>query len=160
MEQFDRAQRYLNKIRNIYSGVFSSYSHDKDGYDDDVISFFIHCHHIRDWIIQLNKVGVTPKQVESYVNEHLALKICADLANGSKHCRLTKNIRTNRQPHIAGKEYRSSTWYTTNGGGVYLKSKYTIIAGIETHDALELAEECIQLWSKYIEKMKSDYHSI
>ena len=70
MEQFERTKRYLLRIGKIYEGIFSSSAHDKDGYDDDVISFFIHCYHIRDWIIHLNRLGITAQQVDSYINSH------------------------------------------------------------------------------------------
>lgn len=154
MEQFERTKRYLARIEGLYSGVFSASGHDRDTYDDDVISFFIHCYHIRDWIIHLNKLGITVRQVDSYINEHKELRICADLANGSKHCKLTRSLRTECQPHIAGKERRTSTWLTSNGGGEVMKSKYTVLSNTELLDALELAKECVNLWGSFIDKMK------
>ncbi|MHB1213842.1 MAG: hypothetical protein ACYCY9_02540 [Thiobacillus sp.] len=155
MEQFERVNRYLKRINEIYSGVFSSTGHDKYQYDDDVISFFIHCYHIRDWVIHLNKVGINARQVDNFINQHLALKICADLANGSKHCRLTRNLRTTDQPHITYKEHQTSTWLTGDGGGEVMESKYSIAANAELFDALELATECVTLWSKFIDNMKT-----
>ena len=155
MEQFERVKRYLVKMNEIYSGIFSSTGHDKYQYDDDVISFFIHCYHVRDWIIHLNKVGITAKQVDNYINQHLALRVCADLANGSKHCRLTRNLRTTDQPHITYKEHQTSTWLTGNGGGEVMESKYSIVADEKLQDALELATECVNLWSEFIDGMKA-----
>ncbi|EPF6752170.1 hypothetical protein NPI09_004770, partial [Escherichia coli] len=84
----------------------------EEDYDDDVISFFIHCYHIRDWIIHLNTLNIRANHVDIFINEHQALKICADLANGSKHCKLTRSMRTGRQPHIAAKQKQTSTWYS------------------------------------------------
>ncbi|EDI0662644.1 hypothetical protein OD551_000005 [Salmonella enterica] len=81
MEQVKRSKRYLNRIEKIYSGIFSSSGHNKEDYDDDVISFFIHCYHIRDWIIHLNTLNIRASHVDIFINEHQALKICADLAN-------------------------------------------------------------------------------
>ena len=153
MEQFERTKRYLARLEAIYEGVFSSSGHDQDAYDDDVISFFIHCYHIRDWIIHLNTLGITSKQVDGYINQHKVLKICADLANGSKHCKLTRSMRTNRQPYISGKERRTSTWLTDNGGGEVMKCKYTIVSNTEILDALELARECVELWQSYIDNL-------
>ena len=154
MEQFERTKRYLERIRDIYSGIFSSSGHNKEIYDDDVITFFIHCYHIRDWIIHLNSVGVSAKQVDEFINAHTSLKVCADLANGSKHCKLTRNLRTEKQPHIVGKEHRTSTWLTGNGGGEHMKSKYTISSGANIYDALELAEKNVKLWSQFIDEIK------
>ena len=144
----------------IYTGVFSSTGHDKYKYDDDVISFFIHCYHVRDWIIHLNKVGMDSQQVDDYINQHKALKICADLANGSKHCELTRSLRTSKQPHVAYKEHQTSTWHTDEGGGEVMESKYGIYTGTETLDALELATECVNLWSQFIEQIQNAHKNV
>lgn len=157
MEQFERTKRHLKRIEGIYAGIFSSSGHDKEAYDDDVVSFFIHCLHIRDWIIHLNKSGVTGQQVDSYINSHKALKICADLANGSKHCRLTRSLRTEGQPHIAGKERQTSTWLAGSTGGEVMQCKYTIFSNTEFVDALKLARECVQLWESYMNELEKRY---
>lgn len=143
------------RIEKIYKGVFSSSGHDNDSYDDDVISFFIHCYHIRDWIIHLNVIGVTATEIDAYINQHRALMVCADLANGSKHCKLTRSLRTNRQPHIVGKEKITSTWYTGDSGGEVMKCKYTVLSGEELIDALKLAKECIALWESFTDEIKA-----
>ncbi|PWC22803.1 hypothetical protein DDT52_00590 [Brenneria roseae subsp. roseae] len=155
MEQIERSKRYLTRMEKIYSGIFSSSDHDKEGYDDDVISFFIHCYHIRDWFIHLNRLNINASQVDIFINKHQALKICADLANGSKHCNLTRSLRTGRQPHIAGKQKETSTWLTGSGSGKVMKCKYTILCNNTLYDALQLARECIQLWDSYISEIKT-----
>ncbi|MDD2660164.1 MAG: hypothetical protein PHY54_10890 [Methylococcales bacterium] len=155
MEQFERTKRYLARIESLYAGILLVSDHGKDAYDDDVVSFFIHCYHIRDWIIHLNKLGITARQIDSYINEHKALMICADLANGSKHCKLTHSLRTDRQPHIAVKERCASNWFTGNGGGEVIKCKYTILSNTQLFDALELAKECVELWESFINQMKA-----
>lgn len=157
MEQFERAKRYLARIEIIYAGIFSEAGHNREAYDDDVISFFIHCYHVRDWIVHLNKVGITARQVDLYIDSHQALRICADLANGSKHCKLTRSLRSDHQPHIAGKERHTTTWLTGNGGGDVMKCKYTVLSNTVFVDALELARECIQLWELYMLELKTAY---
>ncbi len=119
MEQIERANRYLGRIRQMYEGVIDPHR-DRELYSDDVISFFMHCYHIRDWIIQLSKVRVTAKEVDAFINKHEALRVCADLCNGSKHCKL-RRLRTEKQPHLASKQHRSSTWLTCSGGHEVLK---------------------------------------
>lgn len=131
----------------------SSFGHDKDGYDDDVISFFIHCYHVRDWIIHLNNLDVTARQVDLYINNHRALKICSDLANGSKHCKLTRTMRGTSQPYIAEKKQDTSTWFTYSGGGEVMKCEYIIQSDGESFDALKLAAECVFLWESYVIKL-------
>ncbi|WNB75844.1 hypothetical protein [Methylomonas koyamae] len=155
MEQLERTKRYLKRVEEIYAGIFSSSGHNKEVYDDDVISFFIHCYHVRDWIIHLNKVGVTARQVDCYIDKHRALRICADLANGSKHCKLTRSLRNDCQPHIAGKERHTSSWLAGSEGGEVMKCKYTILSKTEFVDALELAAECVQLWESYVRELET-----
>ena len=157
LEQFERAKRYLARMENIYSGIFSVSVHNTEAYDDDVISFFIHCYHVRDWVIHLNKIGVTARQVDSYIDSHQALRICADLANGSKHCKLTRSLRSGHQPHIAGKARHTTTWLTDNSGGEVMKCKYTVLSSALSVDALELARECIQIWELYMLELQAAY---
>lgn len=155
LEQLERTKRYLKRVEEIYAGIFSSSGHDKEAYDDDVVPFFIHCYHVRDWIIHLNKVSVTARQVDAYIDSHRALRICADLANGSKHCKLTRSLRSDRQPHIAGKERHTSTWLTGSGEGEVMKCKYTVLSNTECVDALDLAAECVQLWESYVRELEA-----
>lgn len=157
LEQIERAKRYLWKIEKLYEGIFSSSDHDSDAYDDDVISFFIHCYHIRDWIVHLNKLGITAQQVDAYINRHKSLMVCSDLANGSKHCKLTRSLRTGRQPHIVGKVRHTSTWFAGDTGGEVLKCKYTILSNTELFDALELARECVGLWESFVKEIDSQH---
>lgn len=150
MEQFERAKRYFDRVASIYEGIFSSSGHN-EYLCDDVISFFIHCYHIRDWIIHSNLSGLTSKYIDDYINQHQALKICADLANGAKHCKLTRSMRTNHQPQICEQQRHTSTWYIGSGGGEVMRCKYIISYGEELLDALDLAKECIALWQCFID---------
>jgi hypothetical protein len=147
MEQFDRVERYLQRMRKIYAGLPHAHEH-ADYYEDDVISFFIHCHHLRDWILQLNRVGETSKGIDGFINAHHELKVCADLCNGSKHCHIER-VRSGRQPHIAGKSWSVTTFTPEAGVRSTFKAKYHILANNKTYDALELAERCFELWSSY-----------
>lgn len=157
MEQLERTKRYHRRIKEIYSGIYSSSVHSEEAYDDDVVSFFIHCYHVRDWIVHLNRLGITARQVDSYIDSHRELRICADLANGSKHCKLTRSIRGDSQPHITGKQRHTSNWFTGSGGGEVMKCKYSIMSDGESFDALELATECVLLWESYI--LELDAHN-
>jgi hypothetical protein len=153
VEQFDRAYRYLTRMRSIYEGGHAD-SYSRQYFEDDVLSFFVHCYHIKDWIVRLNRIGVTHKQVEDFIDSKECLKICADLCNGAKHCTLTKPPRTGRQPHVSGKQYRSSFWLSGAGGGEILRGKYSIVTATGVVDALYLAEECMRCWSTFIDQMR------
>ena len=150
MEQIDRARRYLGRIREMYRAV--PFKEDKEQYADDVLSFFIHAYHIKDWIFRLNKIGMTQDVIEKFINQHEELRICADLCNGSKHCKLT-NTRTHREPHLAGKQFVSSG---INDVMHSTQCKFKIFDGNKFLDALELAERCMKLWDEFIERMKTN----
>jgi hypothetical protein len=81
--------------------------------------------------------------------------ICADLANGSKHCKLTRSLRTDHQPHISGKVRHTSTWLAGSGGGEVMKCKYTILSNTEFLDALDLARESVKLWESFINELRA-----
>lgn len=159
MEQLNRAKRYLARIERLYKGVFTSNRHDEDAYFDDVLSFFIHCYHVRDWTIHQAGATVGSRAIDSFIDSHEQLRICADLANGSKHCKLTRATRSGHQPLITDSEMAYSTWFTGNGGGEVLKCSYRIVSGSQTHDVLELARECILLWEGFLDQNPSKTES-
>ncbi len=151
MEQFEIVKRYLKRIEAMYDGVQILPSNDKEYYDDDVISFFIHCYHVRDWVIHLNNRDVSAREVDEYINSNRALSVCADLANGSKHCLLTRETRTEDQPHVSGSEKRTSTFEDELS---VMKCKYRIMSNKKTLDALALAKECVALWDDFFVRIK------
>lgn len=159
MQQLDLAKRYLQRMENIYEGVCVSDFYTRESCDDDVTSFFIHCYHIKDWIIQLSKLKTPPKHLDAYINSHKALMICADLANGSKHCKLTRSLRTAKQPHITGIQ-RQSTNIHSHEKKEKIRSKYTILNDTELYDALTLAKECISLWEAYMSDLQREYENL
>ncbi len=149
MEQLERTRRYLKRLREIYNQV--PYITDtREYYIDDVYSFFIHCYHIRDWIIHLNLLGLGEKDVDAFINEHNELRICADLCNGTKHCELKRKLRTSRQPHLASWTFSSDGM---NDKMETTKGKFCILSGDKFYDALELAESCMKLWDEYISEL-------
>jgi hypothetical protein len=156
MEQLERAERYLARIRAIYAGTFAQ-SHDRGVCEDDLISFFMHCYHVRDWIIRLNRVGVRAKDVDSFINANRCLQLCADLCNGLKHCKLDRTARSGSQPLVSGKTYEASTWLTGSGGGEVLRAKYSIVTSTGLVDALQLAEECMQCWRNFFFELEANF---
>ena len=146
MEQLERTRRYLDRLRATYSGVLDA-PQEREYTLDDAHSFFMHCHHVADWIADLNRVGVTREDVDSFVKTHKELRICADLSNGTKHCRLTRRTRTGHQPHIARRTFESGS---TGGEPKVVKGKFKVLSNGEFHDALALAETCMGLWDSFV----------
>jgi hypothetical protein len=155
LKQYERAKRYLERIGKIYNGVY--YPGSSEAYEDEVVSFFIHCFHIGDWLIYLAKSPVSKQDINNFVNSHNELKICADFCNGEKHCRLIHTKRTGGQPHLAYRKYSVSHYTPESGIPSTYKASYKIVSGSNTYDALELAKKCMSLWDEYIYKLQIEH---
>ena len=144
-EQLARAHRYLKRIRTIYSEA----PHIGDAGDyhaDDIFSFFIHCHHIGDWIATLNFPDITYHEVHSFIRFHPELCICSDMSNIAKHNHLTKRTKTRCRPYLSLKARHTADINEVVSG----MRGYLIVVGEHSYDALELAETCMKLWDWFV----------
>jgi hypothetical protein len=155
MEQLERTRRYLDRMRRLYRGVPAEWDRRRE-FEDDVYSFFVHCYHVRDWFFQMNKINLTEKELEEFVGKHHALRICADLCNGTKHCRLTKKLRTKDQPHLIGRKSVGHSEGTAPEQESILSSQFTILSEGVQYDALELAEACMFAWDDLVNWLKAN----
>ena len=140
-------------MRQIYAGENRLKWEDRDFNLDDVQSFFLHCNHLRDWVLKLNKIGITKADIDDFIQKNLPLQICADLANSSKHCRLERKTWSGGEPHLSGITHQSSVY----DGGLGVKSEFKIWMDSEPFDALEIAEQCWSLWGEFIKRHKENY---
>lgn len=153
MEQLARADRYLTKLAYAYEGIqTSSATFSIDQPKDDCISFFMHCYHVKDWLIALygNK-----KEIEAFINSNEELRICADICNGAKHYRITGELRSGAHQKVELDTVKSSTWLTGNGGFEVHQCKFSVVSEGTVFDALQLANKCMELWRSYIATIKS-----
>jgi hypothetical protein len=79
--------RRLNDLRTAYTGRPGG----TPAAVDATQSFFEAVHHLKDWLGNDPSSGVTKADGDSFVNASPVLQLCADLANGSKHLRLTRS---------------------------------------------------------------------
>lgn len=113
----------------------------------ELFSFFEICYHLKDWI-KLDKA--LDKEVEEFINNTPALRICADICNRLKHGELEKRTRSKNLGAI------SISMHVTVG----MVKQSTVIssAKVETERGLEccfaLADECVQAWQSYILNIK------
>ncbi|MCG3731114.1 hypothetical protein [Vibrio cincinnatiensis] len=147
MEQLERVERYLERLRAIYAGETRISWESRKYHEDDVHSFFLHCHHLQDWVEELNQIGIRKEDISKFIKSYTVLRICTDLANSTKHCKLKHQKVTGykHQPSISGAQHQENMF----GNGV--KSKFSLISGYACYDALEVAEECFRLWKSFIE---------
>ncbi|ASG09142.1 hypothetical protein ACYVLC_003401 [Vibrio cholerae] len=156
MKQLERSKRYLKRIRLGYDGVHNSSLVFQD-FEDDLSSFFMHCYHVRDWLIHSEHLSITAKQVDEFINSNDFLKICADLCNGSKHCKLTRSTRTGYQPNLINKEsfglYGASL--ISNESFSLESARCSVQVGDRSYDALLLAEACIDAWVLFLNQQNT-----
>lgn len=148
--QFYRTERWLGRLQRIYSGEFQELG-SWDEPLDYVLAFFLNCHHIKDWLRcdpkwfdQVNK-DVKGKAVEQFVAESEALRICADICNGNKHFTLDQ-YRSGSVPASRSRRIKIDLTRDTNVRSIELTLK--TVRG--PTDALELAQECFELWRQFI----------
>ena len=155
--QFYRAERWLGRLDDICCGKYASRSIAMDALDY-VLTFFLNCHHIKDWLIAgpewCDTVCARTKKlaVEQFVTESKALSICADLCNRNKHFRLDRKRRSGITPELR---------YITTSDNLATDPRTTTIRVIlqtlrGDTDAYALAEECIDAWREFIRTATPD----
>jgi hypothetical protein len=87
LQQYERCMRYFKRIQIKDASQDQLY--------DDFWSFFTHCYHFKDWLINDPEVVMDNKRqtIEQYITNSAPLSICANLANRSKHYTLTRPPR-------------------------------------------------------------------
>lgn len=141
--QWERVGRRLEDARSVYKGAPGG----TDAAIDAVLSFFETVHHLKDWLRNDPASGVTTDEVHSLIDGSLVLKLCADLANGSKHFKLDPQRRTQTGDHsttiarndvivFVGTDTSAHRFYTASGG--------------KERDVLEIAEEAVNEWRGFL----------
>jgi hypothetical protein len=157
-EQLNRADRYLTRLHYAYEGIQAhSATFSIDQPKDDCISFFMHCYHIKDWLIECHW---DKTQIEAFINASEALRVCADVCNGAKHCRINGKLRSGAHQRIDRATLASSIWTTGTGGVEVHKCTFSIVSASSSRDALELAIECMSLWKSYVDTELSKKNEI
>jgi hypothetical protein len=138
VEQFRRMERFLGRIENDDRGA--------DDYDDDLWSFFQHCWHLKDWVANDDALPQDVRdRVASTVHSNRSLMVCADLANRTKHLKLTKMNR-----HDARVTQRNTTVYL--GNPVRSTSEHIItLRDGTTLVALDLARRAVEDWRQILQ---------
>ncbi|KUN58413.1 hypothetical protein AQJ54_41835 [Streptomyces griseorubiginosus] len=112
-----------------------------------VLSFFETVHHLKDWLTNDPTSGVTSSQVHSLIDGSPVLKLCADLANGSKHFKLDPQRRTQTGDHSTEIARNDVVVYV--GTGTSAHRFYTASGGKED-DVLQIAEQAVNQWRVFL----------
>ena len=122
--------------------------------DDDFHAFFTDCYHLKDWLKNDSTSGVSGREVEDFVAKSSNLKLCGDLANGSKHLLLT-NPKIDPKARIGGKLFKVGL---QAGGSLRepttIAHSYKVEALGKALDGFDLATNCVSEWEAFL-KSKS-----
>ena len=141
MQQFERVQRWYERFQAINDGR----PHEQNNlyYDDEVLAFFVFCHHLSEWIKKdetlSDNVG---SKAEKLVQESRHLQVCRHLANGIKHLR--------RLPDRPDVQIKGKKIVVCVGESSTISQKYRVDFDGETIDAFELATKCLATWRKFV----------
>jgi len=153
-EQYDRMKRLMFKIDPP-----SGFHGEQKEYEDNLWYFFQSAWHLKDWI----KVDRTIQtfDIEKIVNSVRSLRLCADVANRTKHLEIS-NIREDARPagndvtiHIGvtlvtKQEIDSGKIPIRKSGGNTYKYYINDRSG-NKYPAIELAKQIIKDWDDIIE---------
>jgi hypothetical protein len=137
--QWTRVHHRLDDVRAVYSGRPGG----TDAAVDLVQSFCESVHHLKDWLGNDPSSGVTKADGDRLINGSLVLQLCADLANGSKHLKLTGSRTGDLPTTITRNDVTVFAGTGTSAHRFYVES-----AGTE-YDVLQLAEAAVDEWTAF-----------
>jgi hypothetical protein len=106
----------------------------------DFENFFTQCFHLGDWLWEDRTTGLTHQQVRTFIDKEAALRICAGVANTSKH-------RTRSQPNAITARIASVGF---DGEGTHVTIDWSEGLHGGTENALDLARRCVTAWDGYL----------
>ena len=133
----------FNKLEPIRKGVFPAHG---GNVEFELYSFFEICYHLKDWV-KHSPEHSSLGNVEEFINDSPAMRVCADICNRLKH----KNLRKRRSNSEIGIFHLKSTM--TIGPETGMARVSIEEATIETERGEEccyaLAKECVEEWDRY-----------
>ena len=145
-EQYERVKRYYKKFKDINEGLILN--EPSENYVDTIYSFFIHCFHLKDWIIHDPVAALVAPKVENYIHRNLDLSICGDLCVGLKHLEKDEKYDPHSQldPKFGNKNAKLHLGGKEDGK---FEMKITIDTKTGPRDAFDIATKCIDAWKKF-----------
>ncbi len=138
--QWKRVLSRLAGVRNVYAGRPGG----TDEALDTALSFFESVHHLKDWLANDRSSGINEALVESLIKRNPVLRICADLANGSKHLVLTRARTGDNSTAITRNDVMINVGTRTAAHRFYVQSAK------KEYEVRQLAEEAVDIWTKFL----------
>ena len=117
---------------------------------DDFYAFFTCCFHLKDWV--KNDPAVDPvigQRAEDLIaRATVALRLCADIANGSKHFMVDRFVRHSADGHV-------ERLWADSDPPIDLpfdpeKEMIIVYAASVAWPALWVANRCVQVWESFL----------
>jgi hypothetical protein len=143
-QQWKRVGRWFSRFRETASG--RDHHRESEYYQDEVYTFFQNCHHLKDWLKNDSASADATSDVEDFISSSPPLRLCADLANGSKHLKLTRRARVDPKTKIGSRHFSLEL----GDGRPRIAAKYQVEAAGKRQDAFWLAKECMSEWEAYL----------
>ncbi|MCH8895788.1 MAG: hypothetical protein IH927_05950 [Proteobacteria bacterium] len=135
-EQLERVRRFLVRVQNE--------DRDSIGYDDYLWAFFQNAWHLKDWIKNDSSISTKSRErIRKAAEASDELQVCADLANRSKHFKLTNKRRD------ADVTSRNTTVFPGANRASELTHIITLDDGTQLI-AQELAKTVVDLWGEIL----------
>jgi hypothetical protein len=151
--QFARVRRYYDRFCAMHNGAADRAIMGAARFDD-VLSFFMHCHHLRDWVKNDSTSGYSETEVMAFVRANEVLAIVADICNGAKHLKRDRPPESGEQPNI-----REQNLVLVLGPGLREgKADYRVRIEVwvehksQLVDAFDVATEAMVLWEEFLSK--------
>lgn len=147
-DQWRRVLRCYERFTALNNGI----EHDRNSefYLDDVYSFFQNCYQLKDWLKNDPDSAVLANDVESHIRADQWLGLCGDLANGTKHLKLT-TAKHSPDTKFGPKHFRLGL---QAGGPEPVSTTIAVNMAVEakgvTHDAYIIATEGVAAWRVYL----------
>ena len=150
LSQLARVRRHYDRFKAINDG--DDGLPDTDLCMDTIVSFFMHCYHLKDWLINdVEFPHKTRNQIEDFVTNTESLAIAADICNCEKHLELDRDPRSGDTPELSGRIFNLNV-----GGNTPDTMQLQNEHGAQLRDAFEIATDAMEQWDNFINRSTID----
>ena len=113
---------------------------------DDFLYFFLVCFHLKDWLAHHKEDTSVGEAAEDLINTKDCLRVCADVANGTKHLVLDRYVRIDPNARATAEPFFQAPFVQPGFG----QETIVIRAAGEILLAFDVANECVAAWEKLL----------
>ncbi|QXZ09595.1 hypothetical protein KUF54_16580 [Comamonas sp. Y33R10-2] len=143
-----RLQYQFSKLRFIREGVSLEYG---GNVEFELFSFFEICYHLKDWVKNSPECS-SFSDVENFIKDTPALRICADICNRLKHKTLTRRRSNSEIGIFQITSTISVSMPEDKSHSMARLDKATIETERGEECCFALAQECMNEWNQYFQR--------